>query len=152
VRFNNNADPFTTSLNANFWTYAADDVALTAMALVARLRKFSPAIIKRNSKAKVMAFLELQNNHFTLAPSLLRQFAFANSCIPQKIEDMSDAYKAIAKADIVLENPKFYNKIISEPDTNIQEKHNLQFFNTIKNSAIEFMSESSSSFSSSPSH
>ena len=42
VMYNNNADPFSASLNDEFWKYAADDVALTAMALVARLSKYIP--------------------------------------------------------------------------------------------------------------
>ena len=82
-----------------------------------------------------------------LAPSLLRQFAFVSAYIPHQIENIGDAYKAIAKADIVIENYNFYNQITKEPDTNIKEKHNLRFFQNIKNSAIQYIRESSSSSS-----
>ena len=81
------------------------------------------------------AFSDLQNSHGVLAPSLLRQFSFVSSYIPTQINSRENAFKAISKADIVLENYALYEEIVRE------KKYAFEFFKSIKDEAYHFLEE-----------
>jgi hypothetical protein len=116
-------DPFSHMLNDKFWEYSASDIALTAIALAGKLQKFEPCLIKKSSKAKANAFVEIQNEKGLFAPALMRQFSFIGKDFGKsKIESEKDAYKVICKGDLILDNYDSYEKLAKKRKSSIKSR------------------------------